>query len=155
MIDNRRKGKAMNIEDLLNEINDIAIFDSVIVANKKINDSSYKNIMCSVSGGSDSDIAIDICQKLDSENKISYVFFDTGLEYQATKEHLKYLESKYGIEIVVAKAKKPIPTCCKQYGQPFLSKQVSGSAGFKDITSNGKINLLKNYWKNIQSAKHL
>ena len=115
----------MSIDDLLNEINDIAIFDSIIVANKKINNSCYGNIMCSVSGGSDSDIIVDICQKLDSENKITYVFFDTGLEYQATKEHLQYLESKYGIEIVVAKAKKPIPICCKQYGQPFLSKQVS------------------------------
>ena len=41
------------------------------------------------------------------------------------KDHLKYLEEKYGIEIKPYKAIKPIPLSCKQYGQPFLSKQVS------------------------------
>ncbi len=38
---------------------------------------------------------------------------------------MKYLQDKYGIEIKKYRAVKPIPTCCKQYGQPFLSKQVS------------------------------
>lgn len=68
---------------------------------------------------------LDICTKCDKDNKIEYVWFDTGLEYQATKNHLKYLEEKYGIEIKSYKAIKPIPLTCKQYGQPFLSKQVS------------------------------
>jgi 3'-phosphoadenosine 5'-phosphosulfate sulfotransferase (PAPS reductase)/FAD synthetase len=53
------------------------------------------------------------------------VFFDTGLEYQATKDHLEYLETKYDIKIKREKAVKPIPICCRTYGQPFLSKQVS------------------------------
>ena len=53
------------------------------------------------------------------------MFFDTGLEYQATKDHIKRLEEKYGVEILVKKAVKPIPTCCREYGVPFLSKRVS------------------------------
>lgn len=84
-----------------------------------------QKIVCSISGGSDSDIMLDLFSKLDDENKIKYVWFDTGLEYEATKRHLRYLEQKYGIEIIRLKAKKPIPVSCKQYGQPFLSKQVS------------------------------
>ena len=68
---------------------------------------------------------LDICTKCDKDNKIEYVWFDTGLEYQATKDHLKYLEEKYGIKIKPYKAIKPIPLSCKKYGQPFLSKQVS------------------------------
>ena len=52
-------------------------------------------------------------------------FFDTGLEFRATKEHLQYLEQKYDIHIEQIKAIKSIPFCCKTYGQPFLSKQVS------------------------------
>lgn len=101
------------------------IGDNLVRAWSKINSSKYEKIVCSISGGSDSDVMLDICTKCDKDNKIEYVWFDTGLEYQATKDHLKYLEEKYGIEIKSYKAIKPIPLTCKQYGQPFLSKQVS------------------------------
>ncbi len=101
------------------------IGDNLIRAWTKINSSKYEKIVCSISGGSDSDILLDICVKCDKDNKIDYVWFDTGLEYQATKNHLKYLEKQYGIEIKPYRAIKPIPVSCRQYGQPFLSKQVS------------------------------
>lgn len=81
--------------------------------------------VCSISGGSDSDIMLDIVHTLDSDNKIKYVFFDTGIEYKATKDHLDYLEQKYDITIDKVKAIKPIPTSCREYGVPFLSKHVS------------------------------
>lgn len=68
---------------------------------------------------------LDICVRCDKDKRIDYVWFDTGLEYQATKEHLKRLEEKYGIQIRKYRALKPIPTTCKQYGQPFISKRVS------------------------------
>jgi len=85
----------------------------------------YENPVCSISGGSDSDIMLDIIHRIDENNKVTYVWFDTGLEYQATKNHLKYLESKYNINIQVEKAIKPIPACTKEFGQPFLNKYVS------------------------------
>ena len=47
------------------------------------------------------------------------------MEYQATKEHLDFIEQKYGITIERVKPDKPIPTCVKEYGVPFLSKYVS------------------------------
>jgi len=68
---------------------------------------------------------LDILHKCDNDKKVDYIWYDTGLEYQATKDHLKELEKKYGIEIKTGKAIKPIPTTCKQYGQPFLSKRIS------------------------------
>ena len=68
---------------------------------------------------------LDIVWRCDKNNKVTYVWFDTGLEYQATKDHLKYLEEKYNIEIHPYKAIKPIPSSCKIYGQPFLSKYAS------------------------------
>lgn len=118
----------LNIEEILNNApKNIIIFDSLIVADNKIK--SYENIMCSISGGSDSDIVLDIVSKLDDDRKIKYVFFDTGLEYKATKQHLKFLEEKYNIKIEVEKAIKPIPLCCRKYGQPFLSKQISEFIG--------------------------
>ena len=101
----------------------IEIFDSFIVTSNKLE--KYKAVMCSVSGGSDSDILIDILTRLGYSEKITWVWFDTGLEYQATKDHLDSLEKKYKIEIKRVKAVKPIPTCCRKYGQPFVSKLVS------------------------------
>ena len=35
------------------------------------------------------------------------------------------MEEKYHIDIIRKKAIKPIPTSCKEYGQPFISKNVS------------------------------
>ena len=101
------------------------IGDNMVRAFSKINSPLYKNIVCSISGGADSDVMLDICTQVDKENKIHYVWFDTGLEYQATKDHLKYLEEKYKINIEPFKAIKPIPSSCKEFGQPFLSKYAS------------------------------
>ena len=109
--------------------------DNFIKAYKIVNDPKYHNIMCSISGGSDSDIMLDIIHKVDINRKVKYVWFDTGLEYSATKRHLDYLEKRYDIEIVKIRAKTPIPLTCKKYGQPFLSKAVS-----KNIESLQKYN---------------
>lgn len=85
---------------------------------------SYSPV-CSISGGSDSDIMLDMIHKVDEDGKVKYFWIDTGLEYTATKEHLAELEQKYGITIERIKPVKPIPTCVKEYGVPFLSKYVS------------------------------
>lgn len=105
------------------------ICDSMVIANHKINNVLYDTIQCSISGGSDSDIMLDICTKFDKDKKIRYVFFDTGIEYQATKEHLDFLEEKYGIMIERIKAECPVPLACKKSGVPFLSKFVSEMIG--------------------------
>lgn len=114
----------MELDELLNNAprNEL-IGNSLIKTHAKLE--MYDKILCSVSGGSDSDILIDLCEKYEFNNKITYVFFDTGLEFDATKEHLSYLEQRYNVNIERIKALKPIPICCREYGQPFLSKQVS------------------------------
>ena len=112
-----------NLEKELNNAPTVIIADSFVLTKAKLD--RYKNILVSISGGSDSDIMLDIVTKFSENKNIKYVFFDTGLEYAATKEHLQYLEDKYGIQIERVKAVKPIPLVCRKYGQPFLSKQVS------------------------------
>ena len=111
--------------EFLDENDDIVIIDSFVKANSVINNPNYKNIMCSISGGSDSDIILDLISKVDIDKKVKYVWFNTGLEYKATKDHLKYLEEKYNIEIIRERAIKPIPTTCREYGEPFLNKYAS------------------------------
>lgn len=102
--------------------NNKEIFDSFLVVDNKVK--THENILCSISGGSDSDIMLDLFSRFDKD-KVTFVFFNTGLEYEATKEHLKYLEKKYNIKIEIINAKKPIPITCRDHGFPFLSKQVS------------------------------
>jgi 3'-phosphoadenosine 5'-phosphosulfate sulfotransferase (PAPS reductase)/FAD synthetase len=115
----------MYIEKMLDEgklPQNLEIYNSFITTRSKF--LTYDHMVVSISGGSDSDIMLDLLCRFD-KSKITFVFFDTGLEYQATKDHLKYLEEKYDIKIHVERAKKPIPIVCRDYGQPFLSKQVS------------------------------
>lgn len=85
----------------------------------------HDKIMVGVSGGQDSDIMLDLFIRLDVEKKAIYVYFKTGMEYEATLRHLKDLEEKYGIKIERQPPILPIPTCCRKYGVPFWSKRVS------------------------------
>ena len=103
--------------------NNGVIFENMIRANLIFR--QHHKIVASISGGSDSDIVLEICEKVKGDRDITYVWFDTGIEYQATKDHLKYLEARYGITIQRIKAIKSIPTCCREYGIPFVSKYVS------------------------------
>lgn len=109
--------------EILDTAPNAIIADAFVITKSKLE--RYENILVSVSGGADSDIMLDIVTKFSENKNIKYVFFDTGLEYTATKEHLSYLEAKYGIQIDRVKAVKPIPLACRQYGQPFLNKRVS------------------------------
>lgn len=118
----------MSLQTVLNSLPDFKsdeIIKSFVKGYSIINKDMYKRPICSISGGSDSDIMLDLIYRIDEQKKVAYVWFDTGLEYKATKEHLKYLENRYGIEICRERAVKPIPVCTREYGQPFLSKQVS------------------------------
>lgn len=85
----------------------------------------YDNIMVGISGGSDSDTMLHAIHSMDFEKKATYVYFGTGLEYEANKKHLRDLEEKYQIKIETLDPVLPIPTCCRKYGVPFWSKHVS------------------------------
>lgn len=85
----------------------------------------YQRIMVAVSGGSDSDIMLDMLLRVVDREKLTFVFFDTGIEFLATKKHLDELEKKYQIVIERERATMPVPLGCKKYGQPFLSKYAS------------------------------
>lgn len=57
---------------------------------------------------------------------ITYVFFDTGLEMEATRNHVKDVAEKYGVEIRTEKPKESIVTSVRKCGIPFVSKIMSG-----------------------------
>lgn len=101
----------------------LAIVDALAKCRMQIG--RHRKIMASVSGGSDSDVMLDLIIRCGGKEKTTFVFFNTGLEYEATKRQLEYLNDKYGVEIQVIPPIKPIPVCVRQYGVPFWSKQVS------------------------------
>lgn len=63
------------------------VLNSFVKAEREID--RHNSILCSVSGGADSDIVVDMLTKLDDTRKVVYVWFDTGMEYSATKEQRK------------------------------------------------------------------
>lgn len=101
---------------------ELIIADALGSAKNRIE--SHENISVSISGGSDSDLVLDIISKNKTEN-VFFVYFNTGLEYQATRDHIKFLENKYSITIETVRPKMPIPSCIRNYGEPFLNKKVS------------------------------
>ena len=88
----------------------------------------HPNAICSYSGGADSDILIDLIERtreLFNLPPVKYVFFNTGLEMQATKDHVKATAEKYGVEIEEARPKINIVKASREHGIPFMSKFFS------------------------------
>lgn len=118
--------KANTLEELLKDCpQNLAVLKMFIKTWTVVNNPSYERIACKISGGSDSDVMLDVIWRCDKESKVTYVWFDTGLEYQATKDHLAYLEKHYGIRIQRERAVLPIPLSVKKCGTPFINKRVS------------------------------
>lgn len=85
----------------------------------------HQTVLVFISGGSDSDVMLDAVHRVDTQKKARYIYCGTGMEYEATKRHLRQLEEKYSIKIETVDPILPIPTCCRKYGVPFWSKRVS------------------------------
>ena len=89
----------------------------------------HPKVICSYSGGADSDIVIDLIETArkiaPSLPAVKYVFFNTGLEMKATKDHVKDTEEKYGVEIEEVRPKIGIVQAVREHGIPFVSKIMS------------------------------
>lgn len=113
----------MDIEKFVESNPNAWIQDAIYKADMHVE--KAEKIACLISGGSDSDVVLDLIYKVDRNGKTTYAWVDTGLEYEATKRHLEYLEERYGIKIERLKTKHPIPIVVRKHGVPFLSKYVS------------------------------
>lgn len=98
----------------------------------------HPRAICSYSGGSDSDIMIDLIERtrmVFNLPPVVYVFFNTGLEMQATKDHVKATAAKYRVEIREERPKISIVQSARIHGIPFVSKIMSG--GLSDWQKKG------------------
>lgn len=111
----------------------------------------HPKAICSYSGGSDSDIMLDLIERTRKTfdlPPVEYCFFNTGLEMKATKNHIKDVEKKYGVTIKEHRPAKGnnIVLATKKHGQPFVSKIMSsGLEGWqnKDIP----LTIHDEYWQ--------
>ena len=90
----------------------------------------HPNAICSYSGGSDSDIMLDLVERtriMFGLPEIKYCFFNSGLEMKAIKDHVRDVENKYGVEITEYRPNKNIVQSTREYGIPFISKIVSSA----------------------------
>ena len=88
----------------------------------------HPHAICSYSGGADSDIMIDLIERtreIFNLPPVDYVFFNTGLEMKATKDHVRATAEKYGVKIRECRPKTNIVTASRKYGLPFVSKIMS------------------------------
>ncbi len=118
-----RNAITINVYEFLEQTNNFNISNAIAKTWDVLG--RFRHPVCSISGGSDSDIILDMVHKLDEDKKVKYIWFNTGLEYSATKKHLEYLENKYKIEIERVKPVKTIPQCVHEHGLPFMSKLTS------------------------------
>jgi|GEM_PF-5059842 len=91
-------------DEVLEYIDDapnLPILDMILKTKSVI--AKHRKIMVAISGGSDSDILVDLFCRLDPKRKVQYVFYNTGLEYEATKRHIEELKEKYEIEVETCK----------------------------------------------------
>lgn len=88
----------------------------------------HPHAICSYSGGADSDIMIDLIERtreIFNLPPVDYVFFNTGLEMKATKDHVKATAEKYCVKIRECRPKTNIVIASRKYGLPFVSKIMS------------------------------
>jgi 3'-phosphoadenosine 5'-phosphosulfate sulfotransferase (PAPS reductase)/FAD synthetase len=88
----------------------------------------HPNAICSYSGGSDSDIMLHLIEQVReifNLPPIQYCFFNTGLEMEAIKCHVREMEEKYNVTITEYRPKKNIVRATREYGLPFVSKIIS------------------------------
>lgn len=94
----------------------------------------HPNAICSYSGGSDSDIMlhlIETVRKTFNLPPVAYCFFNTGLEMEAIKRHVKDMEKQYDVTITEYRPKKNIVLATREHGLPFVSKIMS--AGLEGV----------------------
>lgn len=98
----------------------------------------HPKAICSYSGGADSDILLDLIERTREMFQlppVKYAFFNTGLEMRATKDHVKAVAQKYGVEIDEHRPKVNIVNATRTYGVPFVSKIMS--AGLSEWQKKG------------------
>lgn len=128
---------------------EFVIEDTLAKMKSVMEDFKDKKIRVAYSGGADSDIVMHLLRN--NGYDVIGVFYDTGIEYKATKDHVQDMISQ-GFRIETIQAFRPVPTSNRVFGHPFINKRVSDylqrlqSNGF-DFQTDGKLSFDEAYAK--------
>lgn len=135
----------------------LTIYDGLVKAQSVL--AAHYNILVSVSGGADSDCMIDIVENLrphDNAHIVTYTWFDTGVEMDATKRHLTYFVRNTELQLTASVARHRWPVLYAMLVIRFTARcSLNIFIVFKSMDSNGKINHLMFYIKGIQTVRPL
>ena len=101
---------------------ELAVVDTEAKMHSVLAKYEVDKVRIAYSGGADSDVVLALTQL--AGYSLKSVFYNTGLEMQATLDHIEN-KRKEGHIIEVEKAVVPIPTAVRKYGYPFINKRVS------------------------------
>ena len=95
--------KANNLFELLSNCpKNETIGDNLVKAWSKINSGLYRTISCSISGGSDSDIMLDICWRCDKDNKIKFSLLSNYLNFCIHNVHMPQSRFSHSVQTTYA-----------------------------------------------------
>lgn len=118
--------KATSVEELLNGCPaNQTICDNLIRAWAIINNTKYKKIVCAISGGSDSDVMLDIVWRCDKDNKVDYLFKVLGVDTSNVPDAYSILLTK-PIQRRRHKKKRINKKWLKKYGYKLLVDYKDG-----------------------------
>eukprot|EP00914_Ancora_sagittata_P018661 GHVO01036992.1.p1 GENE.GHVO01036992.1~~GHVO01036992.1.p1 ORF type:complete len:362 (-),score=7.91 GHVO01036992.1:119-1204(-) len=118
---------------------ELKIFDTQTKIDNILKRYKENEVMLSYSGGSDSEVLLHMLKEY---KNIKIVFFNTGLEYQATIDQVLKRKAE-GFNIDIVKPEKSATYHIKKNGVPFISKETST-----------KIELLKNKNFSFNEEEH-
>lgn len=81
----------------------------------------HNNARIAYSGGADSDVVLDFMFRY--VEPVKAVMWNTGVEFDATLEHIAMKQKSYDIEKV--RPENPVVIAVRKYGYPFISKRIS------------------------------
>lgn len=108
--------------------NELTLFDRINVIKDVVKKHGAENFYLSFSGGKDSTVLHYLIDEALPENRISRVFINTGIEYEAIVNFVKEMQ-KHDDRIVIIDPSKNILKTLKEDGYPFKSKEYSHVLG--------------------------
>lgn len=108
--------------------NELTLFDRINVIKDAVKKYGEENFYLSFSGGKDSTVLHCLIDEALPENRISRVFINTGIEYEAIVNFVKEMQ-KHDDRIVIIDPSKNILKTLKEDGYPFKSKEYSHVLG--------------------------
>ena len=110
--------------------------------------------LCSISGGSDSDIVLDVIQNVDEKKKVRYFWIDTGLEYLPQRSistiWKRSMVSKSNVSRLASRFQSVVRNTVSRFSP---NTSANRSCGYRCMGFSGRTSHCRNCWRNTRTAR--